>query len=273
MSKYRLLGVYREKRFSPGMVEKDAAVLSGVLERLTSANLPIVIETIEGEDFPELNTQPDFVLTMAQSEESLNKLESWQTSTRIINSVEGVRNCYRERLVSILSVIDVSFPDTVLLKTDDILKNAELPFAYPVWLKRSDVHAMAAGDVLCVKNKSELMVAGKQFRERGINKIAAQKHVEGEVFKFYGVGRGDFFKVFPEKKSGNIEAPWFESLKKSAVDAAVALDLEIYGGDAVLDEKGGIHVIDMNDWPSFSACCDDAAEAIFQYVTSKWKLF
>ena len=36
----------------------------------------------------------------------------------------------------------------------------------------------------------------------------------------------------------------------------------LYGGDAVVSSEGDIRIIDFNDWPSFSACRDDAAKAI-----------
>jgi len=272
LSKYRLLGVYREKRFSPGMVEKDAAVLRGVLERLLAADLPLMIESVEGEKLPEFTYQPDFVLTMAQSSESLGKLDSWNTGTRIINSVRGVRNCYREAMISILRECNAPCPDAVVLSLNEINADFEPVYPYPVWLKRSDVHAMSEGDVVKVRNKEELSRAIDHFGEKGIKKIVVQKHVEGRVFKFYGVGKGDFFRVYSQENEELEDYNFVSNLKKVAFSVAEALELEIFGGDAVLDQKERIHIIDMNDWPSFSACCNEAAEAIFQYVTNKWKL-
>ena len=36
----------------------------------------------------------------------------------------------------------------------------------------------------------------------------------------------------------------------------------IFGGDAILDDHGCFHFIDLNDWPSFRICRDDAARAV-----------
>lgn len=270
MNKYRLLGVYREKRFSPGMVEKDAAVLKSVLNRLAGEKYPFEIESVSGEELSKVKRRPDFVLTMAQSEESLDKLSSWTSSVEIINRVEGVRNCYREKMIRLLADANVGFPETFLLSVNEIERESTLPF--PVWLKRSDVHAMFEGDVVFVDSAKSLERALHGFRERGIEKLTIQHHVPGPVWKFYGVGKGDFFKVFRGKGQPETDDRMVTGLKKLAIRAAEALRLEVYGGDAVLDDQRGIHIIDMNDWPSFSACCDQAAEAISGYVIRKWKI-
>lgn len=273
MNKYRLLGVYREKRFSPGtFAEKDAAVLREVLLRFGKSNLPLETRTICGEDLPAIELQPDLVLTMAQSEESLQKLGSWNLECKIVNSVAGVRNCYRELMVPVLSEASVMFPMTVILSLDDLEHNRKIPFPYPVWLKRGDVHAMEEGDVVRIDDKEMLPRVLGHFRRRNITRITVQEHVEGEVYKFYGVGRGDFFRVYPEKKGDKVTAGWINEMQRVAIRAAEVLGLEVYGGDAVIDSSGKICLIDMNDWPSFSPCRKDAAEAIFRYVTDKWQL-
>ncbi|MFS6554926.1 hypothetical protein VPJ68_05445, partial [Parabacteroides distasonis] len=40
----------------------------------------------------------------------------------------------------------------------------------------------------------------------------------------------------------------------------------MYGGDAIVTADGNFVIIDFNDWPSFSRCRDEAAEAIAEYV-------
>ncbi len=272
MNKYRLLGVYREKRFSPGMVEKDAAVLRGVLIRLAHEKYPFRIESVSGEDISKVDSRPDFVLTMAQSEESLNKLAVWMPESEVINSVDGVRNCYREKMVNILTGISVGFPETLLLAIEDLEKVGSFPYPFPVWLKRSDVHAMYEGDVVFIQGTEALKAALVHYRERNILTLAIQRHISGRVCKFYGVGRGDFFKAYEGRSGREVTGDHVPELMRLASKAAEALGLEVYGGDAVVDERGEIHIIDMNDWPSFSACCDEAAEAISRYVIRKWKI-
>ena len=43
---------------------------------------------------------------------------------------------------------------------------------------------------------------------------------------------------------------------------AQLVGIEVYGGDAIIDSEGRFYIIDFNDWPSFSRCRDEAAEAI-----------
>ena len=39
-----------------------------------------------------------------------------------------------------------------------------------------------------------------------------------------------------------------------------------YGGDAIVRADGSFCIIDFNDWPSFSRCRDEAADAIAAFV-------
>ena len=52
-----------------------------------------------------------------------------------------------------------------------------------------------------------------------------------------------------------------------ATRASRVLSLPIYGGDAIITPDGNIHLIDFNDWPSFSSCRDEAAKAIAKRIT------
>ena len=52
------------------------------------------------------------------------------------------------------------------------------------------------------------------------------------------------------------------SLHQICRDAAEALDVKIYGGDAIVDADGTIRLIDFDDWPSFAPCRTEAAQHI-----------
>jgi hypothetical protein len=43
---------------------------------------------------------------------------------------------------------------------------------------------------------------------------------------------------------------------------AAAVGLQVYGGDCIVTVDGAWYMIDFNDWPSFSRCREEAAEAI-----------
>ena len=60
---------------------------------------------------------------------------------------------------------------------------------------------------------------------------------------------------------------WREAFGASWVAAlAAAVGLQIYGGDMIVTNDGSLYMIDFNDWPSFSRCREEAAEAIARLI-------
>ena len=53
--------------------------------------------------------------------------------------------------------------------------------------------------------------------------------------------------------------------------AAKTIGLEIYGGDCIVTADGEIFIIDLNDFPSFSAIRAEAAKEIATYITRTLK--
>ena len=49
--------------------------------------------------------------------------------------------------------------------------------------------------------------------------------------------------------------------------AASTIQLDIYGGDCIIQPDGRPVLIDLNDWPSFSRCRDEAAQAIAERIS------
>lgn len=123
----------------------------------------------------------------------------------------------------------------------------------PCWVKR-DGYAEDPADVVFAPTEEARQRAVEAMRSRGISDIVFQHHREGQEVKFYGVGR-NFFR--PEGLS---------ALREKALEAAAEKGPEIWGGDAVIGAGGDIHIIDFNDWPSFSSCREEAAKAIAHYA-------
>lgn len=260
-----LLGVYRERIFSPGKVREDAAILELTLAQLSQRGYGISV--VEAGKLDRLSRRPDCVLSMAQSEAALQILESWQRKgTRIINSVASVRNSYRKPLLSLLAKANFPIPPSQILPLETLVGRISLRALTACWLKRGDVHATRPEDVVRVTSKEELVRAIDCFYRHKIGEVLIQEHVEGEAVKFYGVGTGEFFKAFRSSNGDEITLR-MEHLAGLACESAEAVGLEIYGGDAIITEKGDFVLIDLNDWPSFSRCCDPAAKSIAQYVT------
>jgi hypothetical protein len=248
MPEKEIIGVYREERFSPGKVEEDRSILDLVAAELGRSGRKV---KMVGEDsLPGLEEAPPLVFAMCQSAEALAWLDAWNGRCPVVNSPGAIRRCYRSRMVECLERSEVAQPRW--RRASERLP-AELG-AGP-WLKRGDVHAMEAGDVRRIFASGEWSKVVADFGRRGIREAIAQEHVEGKVYKFYGV-TGGFFRGFGLDPRGEEEAA------RLAARAAEALGLEVYGGDGVVRPDGTLTLIDFNDWPSFSRCREDAAAAI-----------
>jgi len=266
MREMTLLGVYRERIFSPGKVREDAAILDATLTELSRTGCKTV--AAEAEDLERFSGQPALVLTMAQSHQALDILENWKKQgTRIVNSVSSVRNAYRKPLISLLTRARLPVPPSQIIRVEEVEQRISFGTCKSHWLKRGDVHATQPGDVAKVTTKEELIRALHHFRRQKIDEVLVQEHVDGEVIKFYGVGNGQYFRAFLASNGEEVTAQ-MKPLSTLARRSAQTVGLEIYGGDSLLTEKGEMLLIDLNDWPSFSRCCRSAAEGIAQYITS-----
>jgi len=259
-----LLGVYRESIFSPGKVREDAAILDATLTELSRTGYKTAVA--EARDLERFSGRAALILTMAQSHRALDILESWQRrGKRIINSVSSVRNAYRKPLISLLAKAGLPLPSGQIIHLEEVERRISFGIPKSYWLKRGDVHATRTGDVAKVATDEELIQALHHFRRQKIAEVLVQEHVDGEVIKFYGVGKGEYFKAFLASNGEEVTAQ-MKSLSTLARQSAETVGLEIYGGDCILTEKGEMVLVDLNDWPSFSRCCRSAAEGIAQYI-------
>ena len=56
------------------------------------------------------------------------------------------------------------------------------------------------------------------------------------------------------------------AVQADAERLAEAVGIKVYGGDCIVRSDGSFCFIDFNDWPSFSRCREEAAEAIASLV-------
>ena len=244
------LGIYREKRFSPGKVGDDRAILHSTAAQLRDAELRV--QLVEAETLGEILDGPRIVFTMCQSIEALAVLDSLHCP--VVNSPGSIRGCFRLNLVPRLEEARVPQPRW-RIATDRMPRDLG---AGP-WLKRGDVHAMEAADVRRIFEEEEWHAALEAMRRRGVPAAIVQEHREGEVYKFYGVA-GGFFRAYGLPAGREADAA------RLAGTAANAIGLSAYGGDGVCAPDGTLTLIDLNDWPSFSRCRDEAARAISEHL-------
>jgi hypothetical protein len=242
------LGIYREERFSPGKVADDRAIVEAAAVELRRSGL--TVRLVHPDGLPSLDRPPQIVFAMCQSPAALAWLDEAAKRAIVVNHPSAIRACYRTSLVACLDRASVAQPEWALAGGEPPSDLAAGP-----WLKRGDVHAMEAGDVRRVFSAEEWAAATAELRRREIASAIVQRHVEGAVYKFYGVG-GGFFRAY------GLPAGRTDAARALAHRAAAALGLEVYGGDGVACADGSLWLIDFNDWPSFSRCRDDAGAAI-----------
>jgi glutathione synthase/RimK-type ligase-like ATP-grasp enzyme len=260
-----VLGIYREKTFSPGRVDDDARIMD-----MTVADLAFrghSVRTLRFDALDGQGAQADCVLSMAESKKTLARLEEWQEGgTRVINGVPSVRNCLRATLFRLLPEAGLPVPEGVVLPVDKVHTVCSFRGSTQYWLKRGDVHSVNPGDVVKVSNYEETMHALDHFRRSGIEQVLVQEHVDGESVKFYAIAASRYFKAFCFSRNREEITDRMGRLRTLADHAGYAAGLEIFGGDAIATPDGQVFLIDLNDWPSFASCRDSAAQHIAAYV-------
>ncbi len=265
----RFLGIARDARFSPGKVEADRRILEMTATCLRDAGHAIDMFTETEAEWPQ--PQPGTVVfTMSQGRSALQHLREWEIDgIRVVNCAEAILNCQRHRTVLLLSGSDVGFPRTAIVDTrSPAAESAPLPEWIDeagAWIKRGDVHAIDADDVVYVVDVAAAQAALARFQERDIQRAVVQQHRPGTVVKFYGV-RGGFFHCVQPAAVAQFDADVLRQVDAVGRRAADTLGVEIYGGDCVIGADGEVNLIDLNDWPSYSACLFGASKSIATHL-------
>lgn len=267
----RALAIYRDRSYSPLQhLSNDRAILDRTSAELEAQGWQV--ESVEERAVTGRQLPPaDLYLNMAQGRAASEALVVAEyRGGRFFNRPSSVLRCHRHRLVTTLLASGLPFPDTILVRTDQRVEPAALQRFFgvePVWLKRGGVHAEQESDVR--RLPIEAVPYGlRELAARGIRIAALQRHIEGPVVKFYGVGGGVLFVAYVAGTKAPVppELASLALLRTLAVRAAARLRLDIFGGDFVIDAAGRPTLIDCNDWPSFAPVRDAAARAIAGYV-------
>ena len=274
MSKKTIAGIRRGNKFSPNHIGNDAAIFLLTAEELRKKGY-MVNEYTES-DLLTKDIREDFLFNMARDWSSIRKLQQMEDYGKlVVNSGYGIENCTREKMTRLLMEAHFPSPRSIILRTDeDPDKALEEAGFDDCWIKRNDFHAIHREDVTYVRHLEEAKGILKEYALRGIHTAVINEHLVGDLVKFYGVTGTDFFYWFYpntqhskfgyEKINGDAHAITFdkEYLRRLCHDAAGILNLQIYGGDCIIDEDGTIRLIDFNDWPSFTPCRIEAAPHI-----------
>ncbi len=279
MSRLKIAGVERASLFSPNHIGNDAAIFRAVTGLLTEAGYEVSVYSENG--FMAAPIEEKVVFGMLRNEQAVQKLQRLESGKRCIaiNSGFGIEYCYREKMTLVLVDNEVPHPQSWIISTLEEI-GEEHPVTFPCWAKRGDFHAIHREDVSYIRNREELTGILPEYALRGIKRVVINEHLEGDLIKFYGVNGTSFFHWFYpyehqhskfglESINGHARGISFsiQELQDICNQAARALQVHVYGGDAVVSPDGTIRLIDFNDWPSFAPCREEAARAIATLIT------
>ena len=274
----------RAGAFSPNHIGNDAAIFNLVAEQLRKRGCEVNVYSEEQLCSGEV-TEP-VVLNMCREQRSIAVLQQMEDNgVLVINSGYGIENCTRERMTRILLGSNIPYPESLIVDTDEGVRDAlKAAHIERCWLKRGDFHAMHKEDVCYARHSEEAQEILQEFFLRGIKRAVINRHLEGDLIKFYGLADNSYFYWFypfesqhskygAEAINGKPRHLPFdpERLKAISVKAAEVLDVKIFGGDCILGEDGSMAIIDLNDWPSFAPCRNEAAPYIARYVMNAIK--
>ncbi len=284
MAEITIAGIMRAGAYSPNHIGNDAAIFNAVAENLRKRGC--IVNIYSEDQFIAGNVTENIIVNMCREQKSIALLQKMEDAgTLVINSGYGIENCTRERMTRILIGSNIPYPESLMVNTNEGVKEAlEKAGFTQCWIKRGDFHAMHKEDVSFVRHPQEAQELLQEYFLRGINRAVINKHLEGDLVKFYGVQDTPFFfwfypfdlghsKYGHEAINGKSQGIKFdiEKMKQICQSASEALDVKIYGGDCIVSPEGDIRIIDFNDWPSFAPCRDEAAPHIAKCILSTIK--
>ncbi|MCH5215568.1 MAG: hypothetical protein J1F10_01400 [Muribaculaceae bacterium] len=279
-----IAGIMRAGAYSPNHIGNDAAIFNAVAEQLRKRGC--IVNIYSEDEFIAGKVSENIILNMCRKQESIKLLQSLEDAgTLVINSGYGIENCTRERMTRILLGHNIPYPESLMVNTNEVVKPALKKAGFNTcWIKRGDFHAMHKEDVSYVRNIDEAQEVLQEYFYRGITRAVINRHLVGDLIKFYGVHGSNFFYWFYpfdeghskyglEEINGKSQGIKFEikTLKTICNDASETLDVMIYGGDCIVSPDGEVRIIDFNDWPSFAPCRNEAAPHIAKSVMAKIK--
>jgi hypothetical protein len=271
MRELRGWGIFRERTHSPGRESDDTEILRLTGKHLEARGYQISLKTTDDLAVPD-EIRPDLVFLMCETFEPLHQLASWQArGVPHVNPLEAVLNTYRDRMIARFEGAAVPFIPSRLVDTRRGAPTVE----FPLWVKRADVHNTQDGDVVQVESAAGLGEALAALAGRGIERAVLQPHVTGDLVKFYGVGSAEpggeppwfhWFHHADQRLAGHpVDA---RRLARAAAQAATALGLEVYGGDAIVTADALV-LLDLNAWPSFARVREEASRVIATHLVRR----
>lgn len=274
----------RAGAYSPNHIGNDAAIFNATADQLRKRGCEVNIYSEE--QFIAGEVKEDIIMNMCREMKSIHLLQKREDDgALVVNSGYGIENCTRERMTRILMGSNIPYPESLMVNTDEGVTAALKKACFTqCWIKRGDFHAMHKEDVSYVRHPEEAQEVLQEYFLRGIRRAVINRHLVGDLIKFYGVqGTPFFFWFYPfdeghskyghEAINGKSTGIVFDEkhMRDICQRASEVLDVKIYGGDCIVSPEGDIRIIDFNDWPSFAPCRMEAAPHIAKCVLTAIK--
>lgn len=280
MAEIKIAGIMRAGAFSPNHIGNDSTIFNLVADQLRKRGCEVNIYTEE--HFIANGVSEDIIVNMCRERRSIELLQQLEDSgVTVINSGYGIENCIRERMARIFLGSGIPYPESIIVNTDEAIRNTLTQAGITqCWIKRGDSHTMHKEDVTKARHPEEAQEILQEYFLRGIKRAVINRHIDGELIKFYGIADTPFFYWLSASESSNrrlkpaeSKNPSFdeERLRALCTAAAELLDVKIYGGDCIVTRDGNFHIIDLDDWPSFAPCRQEAATRIAKYIMTTVK--
>ena len=276
-----MLLIYRSPAFSPNAVRRDRAIIAAIGRLLGSSG--ISVDYAEEEQLGS-SIVAGMCVTMSRTRRVLGVLKDYERHGGVVvNSAFGIERCARGVLDKILRTNGIPAAPLYSPGIRYGEGNGEgCRKDNGFWVKRADMSSQTAADVQHVDNAEGIEETVRMFHRRRIADVVITEHVVGDIVKFYGVYGTGFFRIYyptddgltkfdNERFNGKAHHYAFakDKLHCHAEQIALLTGIKIYGGDCIVRSDGSYAIIDFNDFPSFSRCRDEAADAIVRLLTSE----
>ncbi|MBF0206734.1 MAG: hypothetical protein HQK53_07570 [Oligoflexia bacterium] len=305
MKEFYILGIYRERIYSNQSVEFDRAILDASLDRLRfmgkDLGMKVRVERVRAEDYQYWRwsdfSRYHLILSMGQSPELLKYLQKFleQEASQVsedaplspfpllINSPNAIKNCYRLNFSKILFEHGFPYPQFKVVRLSEdhghmlnLLREFD-GIAEGVWVKRGDFHALNNQDVIFINDEASFSQVLSHFQQQSVGEIILQRHICGDVFKFYRISdyHYSYRQLVAEGGGANsspgpsLPRPLLSKMLELSSQVGELLQLEVFGIDFVVGATGDLYIIDVNDWPSFRSCRQKAANAVAAHALDK----
>lgn len=270
MADITIAAIQRAGIFSPNHIANDAAILHAAARELRNRGCSVNIYS-EAE-FCTARIDEDVILAMCRDSATLEKIQRLEDEGRIVvNSGYGIENCVPMIMVRLLDDAGVPQPEYIVADTDeDVRKRLGKAGFGACMVKKGDAPIHHLEDRCRCRHTEEAQEILHEFFFRRISRAVVSKDIEGDKIRFYGIASTGWFHCFMPYGSGIAALEdLMEKVKDTAMRAAEALRVDIFGGDMTLTPGGDVYIVNFDDWPSFAPIRKEAARAIAKSVMAR----